>query len=114
MKGKIRFLTTLFGLMLGGVFAFSDVPKAHAQTVVGPAVIGTAQVNVTPVQWWGGGYRWGYYRPYSYGPRYYSYYRPYYRPYYAPSPWYPRYYSSYYPGAYLSYSYPVYQGRYFW
>jgi hypothetical protein len=113
MRGKFQLMTTVLGLIVGGAIAFGDLPKAYAQTSAGPGVVGIgAQVNVTPVNWWGGGYRGGYYRPYWYGPRYYSYYRPYYAPYYYS--WYPRYYNSYYyPGAYLSYSYPTYGGWYY-
>jgi hypothetical protein len=112
MKGKIQWLATVFGLVLGGAIAFSNLPTAQAQLPVQPAVVTTGQVAVTPVNWWNG-YRWGYYRPYWYGsywygPRYNSYYAPYYYPY-------PRYSSYYCPGStYFAYRYPAYRGWYYW
>ncbi|HEV2971916.1 MAG TPA: hypothetical protein VGY55_18225 [Pirellulales bacterium] len=111
MLGKCRLLATTVALVLGGLAVFSDLPTAQAQAPVRRSVYAAGRVAAAPWR----GYGWGY-RPYWYGPRYYGYYRPYYRP-YVYQPWYPRYYYGYfpYPGSvYLSYSYPVYGGAYYW
>jgi hypothetical protein len=121
MLGKSCLLASTIGLAIGGWTVFADLPTAQAQAPVRRSVYAAARVAVAPWR----GYGWGY-RPYWYGPRYYGYYRPYayrpfvYRPYvyqpYAYRPWYPPYYGYYpYPGnVYLSYSYPVYSGAYYW
>ena len=133
MSGTSRFIPVVIGfaIVCGAAFTALQPAQRHASVPVQTAVYRPAGdagehagVQIQPVRWYGYGYRPAYYRPYWYGPRYYSYYRPYYRPYYQPYVGYYRpprvsFYLGYYPPVYsyplnyYGYSYPAY-GSFYW